>query len=248
MEVRKEAFNARKSRATSTEENEDEEDADEPSSISEGTLPALVEEWESWYPQEWVGWIMYGVPSENPTDHWVHQPTSEAEHFFTGEKGKRVSKKPAGRSHQRDVESVATAVTKISADSNTMMSHRLLQVDQELQIASSSHNLRIIQLLQSNATSEEEKSLVDDYYKEFLLHERDLLRKRLAANKAQREQSSNGSNPSQATNISTPIVAATTLSFKPTDSNLNANHHDSDEFENFGESFLALNSFESELT
>ena len=252
MEVRKEAFNARKSRATSTEENEDEEDADEPSSISEGTLPALVEEWESWYPQEWVGWIMYGVPSENPTDHWVHQPTSEgptdSEHFFTDEKGKRVSKKPAGRSHQRDVESVATAVTKISADSNTMMSHRLLQVDQELQIASSSHNLRIIQLLQSNATSEEEKSLVDDYYKEFLLHEGDLLRKRLAANKAQREQSSNASKPSQANNISTPIVAATTLSVKPTDSNLNANHHDSDEFENFGESFLALDSFESELT
>ena len=97
--------------------------------------------------------------------------------FFTDEEGKRVSKKPAGRSHQRDVESVATAVTEISADSNTMISHRLLQVDQELQIASSSHNLRIIQLLQSNATSEEEKSLVDDYYKEFLLHEGDLLRR-----------------------------------------------------------------------
>ena len=47
MEVRKEAFNVRKSRTTSTEENEDEEDADELSSISEGTLPALVEEWES---------------------------------------------------------------------------------------------------------------------------------------------------------------------------------------------------------
>ena len=108
MEIRKEAFNARKSRATSKEGDEDEEDADEPSSISEGTLPALVEEWESWYPQEWVGWIMYGVPSENPTDHWVHQPTSEGptdtEHFFTDDKGKRVSKKPAGRTHQRDVE------------------------------------------------------------------------------------------------------------------------------------------------
>ena len=34
------AFNARKSRATSTEGNEDEEDADEHSYISEGTLPA----------------------------------------------------------------------------------------------------------------------------------------------------------------------------------------------------------------
>ena len=129
-----------------------------------------------------------------------------------------------------------------------MISHRLLQVDQELQIASSSHNLRIIQLLQSNATSEEEKSLVNDYYKEFLLHEGDLLRKRLAANKAQREQSSNASKPSQANHISTPIVAATTLSVKHTDSNLNANQHDSDEIENFGESFLALDSFESELT
>ena len=38
------AFNARKSLATSTEENEDEEDADEHSYISEGTSPALVEE------------------------------------------------------------------------------------------------------------------------------------------------------------------------------------------------------------
>ena len=86
MEVRKEAFHARKSRATSKEE-----DADEPSSISEGTLPALVEECETRYPQEWVGWIMYGVPSENPTEHWVHQPTSEGhtdtEHFLTDEKG-----------------------------------------------------------------------------------------------------------------------------------------------------------------
>ena len=34
MEVRKEAFHARKSRATSKEEDEDEEDANEPSFIS----------------------------------------------------------------------------------------------------------------------------------------------------------------------------------------------------------------------
>ena len=34
---------------------------------------------------------MYGVPSENPTDHWVHQPTSEGptdtEHFLPTIKG-----------------------------------------------------------------------------------------------------------------------------------------------------------------
>ena len=129
-----------------------------------------------------------------------------------------------------------------------MMSHRLLQVDQELQIASSSHNLRVIQLLQSNATSEVEKSLVDNYYKEFLLHEGDLLRERLAANKAQREQSSQAPKPSQAPIISTPIVASTILSVKPTASNLNAYHHGSDEIEDFRESFLSLDSFESELT
>ena len=43
-------------------------------------------------------------------------------------------------------------------------------------------------------------------------------------------------------------MAATTFSVKPTASNLNAYHHDSDEIENFGESLLALDSFESELT
>ena len=88
----------------------------------------------------------------------------------------------------------------------------------------------------------------NDYYKEFLLHEGDLLRKRLAANKAQREQSSQAPKPSQGPSISTLIVASTILSVKPTASNLNAYHHDSDEIENFGESFLALDSFESELS
>ena len=81
-----------------------------------------------------------------------------------------------------------------------------------------------------------------------LLHEGDLLRKRLAANNAQREQSSQAPKPSQAPSTSTPIVASTILCVKVTASNLHAYHHDSDEIENFGESFLSLDSFESELT
>ena len=43
-------------------------------------------------------------------------------------------------------------------------------------------------------------------------------------------------------------MASTLLSVEPTASNLNAYHHDSDEIENFCESFLALDSFESELS
>lgn len=90
-EVRKEAFSLRKTKSTSSNEEEEEEDNEE--NIS------LTEEWTSWYPQEWIGWVMYGAPSENPTEHWVHQPTSKGptnvEQYVDGN-GLKSSKKPPG--------------------------------------------------------------------------------------------------------------------------------------------------------
>ena len=51
-------------------QDEEEEDIDESNSL------VIAEEWETWYPQEWIGWCLYGVPSEKPTEFWVHQPVS----------------------------------------------------------------------------------------------------------------------------------------------------------------------------
>lgn len=91
-EVRKEAFNLRKYKATSNADDEDKDDDDESS-------PSLAEEWTSWYPQKWIGWVMYGTPPENPIEHWVIRPSSngptDVEHYVD-DKGPRSSKNPPG--------------------------------------------------------------------------------------------------------------------------------------------------------
>jgi hypothetical protein len=73
------------------------------------------EKWETWYPVEWIGWVRYGSPSENPTTHWINQPTSsgptDVEHYYTDEAGKRVFKKPPGRNVQRQREHTDTINT-----------------------------------------------------------------------------------------------------------------------------------------
>ncbi len=94
-EVRKEAFSMRKTKTINSVDDEEEEENEETASSS------LVEEWEMWYPQEWIGWVMYGTPAENPTEHWVNQPSSngptDAEHYFVDEKGSRGTKNPPGQ-------------------------------------------------------------------------------------------------------------------------------------------------------
>ena len=93
-EVRKEAF-LKKHEKTKTL-CDDEEDGDN----EETSSPSLGEEWTSRYPQEWIGWVMYGTPSENPTEHWVNQPCSNgptnAGHYVD-DNGMKSSKNPPGR-------------------------------------------------------------------------------------------------------------------------------------------------------
>lgn len=133
-EVRKEAFNLRKTSKKDDEEEEDEEEEAQPSTDTNGDTTTIVgaEKWETWYPLEWIGWVMYGVPSENPTEHWVNQPTSsgptDVEHYYTDEAGKRMSKKPPGRNVQRDRENNESITTKTTTDGNTMMSQRIVQM------------------------------------------------------------------------------------------------------------------------
>ena len=224
----------------------DEDEEEEAEEAADGTLPVLTEEWEQWFPQEWIGWVIWGVPSESPTEHWVNQPSSEGptdtENFITDDNGKRVSKKPPGRNHQREREATDSTATKTTSNNNTMMSHRLIQVDQELQIANSSHNLRIIELLKLNASTEEEINVANEYYNEFLLHEGDLLKKTLAINKANREKEAATTSTSTLT-TPMPNVARSTPRVLSTARIMPDNHTPDEENENFGESIKSLNSF-----
>lgn len=75
LEVRKEAYNMKylktdKCNTSTNVPDDDDEDAEEPASISSDAS-------SDWFPQEWIGWTMYGVSSDHPTEHWVNQPISD---------------------------------------------------------------------------------------------------------------------------------------------------------------------------
>ncbi len=163
-EVRKEAFTTRyqkseKSSSTNNVLDDDEEDADEPSSISSGL--SISEAWTTWYPQEWIGWVMYGVSSEKPTEHWVNQPISdgptESDNYVTDENGLKSSRRPPGRTSQREKVTMESSVAKQNSDANSMRAQHLLQVDEELEMNRSARDLQVIDNLSRTATTEAQK-------------------------------------------------------------------------------------------
>lgn len=191
-EVRREAFGLRKTKKSTVDDDKDDEDDEEDGEENVSSCPLSVEEWKNWYPQEWVGWVLYGTPSDKPTHHWVTQGISEGPSdeptYFEDETGKKSSKKPPGRALQRERAHNETTTSRASSNSNTMLSHRILQSEGELKIAQSAHDLKMINLLRANADTDEKKEKVDEYYTEYLLKESDLLDERMRESRNQREK------------------------------------------------------------
>ena len=162
-EVRKEAFKTRFHKAdkltsallTPADEEENEEEYTNCTSLS------ISEVWQSWYPQEWIGWVMYGVSSDHPTEYWVNQPNSSgptvSDNYVFDDKGSKVSKRPGGRTVQREKATMESVVAKQSSDSNSMQAHHLLQVDTELECIMSERDLKLIISLERMATTQERK-------------------------------------------------------------------------------------------
>ena len=138
-----------------TAEKHDDEDEETDKGTQSSTQ--LTEGWTSWYPQEWIGWVMFGLPSENPTDLWVNQPISSGpstRNLMDEEKG---TKKPAGRNVQREKYSFESVSTKLSVDNNTMRAQHLMQVNEELEHTRSSRDLKIIEMMLRRAKTEASK-------------------------------------------------------------------------------------------
>jgi hypothetical protein len=161
-EVRKEAFAMRfnkteKSSTTATNADDEEEEQDETTS---STIMG-PEAWTNWYPQEWVAWVMYGVPSENPTEHWVNMPFSngptEVEHYYTDSKGNKSSKRPPGRTNQREKVIMDSIVTKQKSSELTIRARQIVLQDEELEMTRSARDLAVIERLAKNADTEEKK-------------------------------------------------------------------------------------------
>jgi hypothetical protein len=161
-EVRKEAFAMRfnkteKSSTTATNADDEEEEQDETTS---STIMG-PEAWTNWYPQEWVAWVMNGVPSENPTEHWVNMPVSngptEVEHYYTDSKGNKSSKRPPGRTNQREKVTMDSIVTKQKSSELTIRARQIVLQDEELEMTRSARDLAVIERLAKNADTEEKK-------------------------------------------------------------------------------------------
>jgi hypothetical protein len=150
-EVRKAAFALRKSKAKLDEEDEQDEQVP-------ATSISVAEQWETWYPQEWIGWVRFGIPSDHPNEYWVNQPVSdgpsEDPNYLVDEKGVRKNKKPHGRSVQRAEEAQSQSATKVKSDNNSILSHHVLQVEEELRISSSTHDICVVDLYTRNAVTD----------------------------------------------------------------------------------------------
>jgi hypothetical protein len=187
-EVRKAAFGMRKTKAkdSTAEQEEEEEDIDESNAL------VITEQWETWYPQEWIGWCMYGVPSEKPTEFSVHQPVSngptDVESYFTDEMGRRKIRKAPGRMDQREKAEVEQSATKQNRNISNLMSQHVIQTTEEVEISRAASDIRLLNLLKEHESTTEEKEFNDWAMKEYLEREKHAFRARLLAHRKLREQ------------------------------------------------------------
>ena len=68
------------------------------------------EDWENWYPMEWIAWTTFGVPSDEPTVHWVNEAIEDGPEVIEG------MKKPLGRVDRRRKENELKATTKATTE------------------------------------------------------------------------------------------------------------------------------------
>lgn len=111
------------------------------------------DDWEKWYPMEWVAWITYGPPSGEASDLWVTEAISDGPKFI------ELKKKPVGRVDQRKQEIDLKATTKVQSDSNTLKSTQIILQQSECAISMRQDDLLQIRLQLEYATTDEEKVL-----------------------------------------------------------------------------------------
>ena len=118
---------------------------------SQSSAIKLRDDWEKWYPMEWVAWVAFGPPSGNPSDLWVTEAVSD------GPKSIEPKKKPVGRVDQRRQEIDRKASTKVQADNNTLKSNQILLQQNEFAIAARQDDLVQIKMIIEYAETEEDK-------------------------------------------------------------------------------------------
>ena len=99
------------------------------------------EDWEKWFPMEWIAWTEYGPPSADPSCHWV------CENVGDGPKSATEKKKPSGRVDQRKKETDIKTVIKTKTDTTSLLTINSLMAQTEMAISSRQDDLMQINLI-----------------------------------------------------------------------------------------------------
>ena len=107
--------------------------------------------WEKWYPTEWIGWITFGPPCPDPTEHCVNETVSDRP------KDIAQKKKPFGRVEQRKREIELKAATKVEFDNMSIRSTQMILQQNKYAMALRDDDLRHIQFQLKNSRTEKAK-------------------------------------------------------------------------------------------
>ena len=110
------------------------------SSSSSSAAIKPKEEWEKWYPMEWLAWVTYGPPTDPTNEHWVNEEVD------VGPEVVETRKKHSGRVDQRKKENNITAANSIQNEANSIKTTQIDIQKMELSMAFRDHEWRHIQL------------------------------------------------------------------------------------------------------
>ena len=100
---------------------------------------------------EWVGWITFGPPCDDPTDLWVNETISE------GPQDIEQKKRPYGSVDKRKKEIELKASTKVESESNSIKSTQIILQQSEYAMASRDDDLRHIQFQLKHSKTDKAK-------------------------------------------------------------------------------------------
>ena len=129
------ASNGKTSSSSSALPSSSSSSSSKPTSSSSVIIKAK-DDWENWYPMEWVAWITFGPPCDEPTEHWVNEEIDD------GPETNERKKKPNGRVDQRKKENEITASTKVQVESNALRTHSAAMQQQEIAMAEREEDLK----------------------------------------------------------------------------------------------------------
>jgi hypothetical protein len=89
---------------------------------------------------EWIAWVTFGPPCDDPTEHWVNEEIDD------GPEIKEPKRKPNGRVDMRKKENETKSLSKVQVESNALRTESVLLHQHDAYMAQRSEDVKSIML------------------------------------------------------------------------------------------------------